>query len=104
MTPTTQPQQRLNIQNAHDYREDYANSVMVKGTLWDMQFLFGRIDQTSPETLEVRQFAAIYVSPQQAKAMLAILQQNVAEYERQFGTIAIAPVASPLIPGSQRAC
>lgn len=103
MNPTTQPQQRIEIQNAHDYREDYANSVMVKGTLWDMQFLFGRIDQTSPETLRISQFAAVYVSPQQAKAMLAVLQQNVAEYERQFGAIAIAPV-SPLLPGNQRAC
>jgi uncharacterized protein DUF3467 len=99
MTPTT-PQQNISIQTAHDYREDYANSVMVKGTLWDMQFLFGRIDQTAPDSLTIRNFAAIYISPQQAKALLSVLQQNVSEYERQFGTIAIAPT-SPQVPGGK---
>jgi len=39
----------------------------------------------------VRNFQGIYFSPQQAKALLTILQQNVASYEKTFGEIKLDP-------------
>jgi flagellar protein FlaG len=39
----------------------------------------------------VRNFQGIYFSPQQAKALMAILQQNVSSYESTFGEIKLDP-------------
>jgi flagellar protein FlaG len=41
--------------------------------------------------VEVNNFQGIYLSPQQAKALSAILQQNVAGYESTFGEIKLDP-------------
>ena len=40
---------------------------------------------------EVNNFQGIYLSPQQAKALSGILQQNVAGYESTFGEIKLDP-------------
>ena len=36
-------------------------------------------------------FQGVYLSPQQAKALLAILEQNVVNYEKTFGEIKLDP-------------
>ena len=41
--------------------------------------------------MEVANFQGIYLSPQQAKALLMILQQNVSQYENTFGEIKLEP-------------
>jgi flagellar protein FlaG len=43
----------------------------------------------------VRNFQGIYLSPQQAKALAAILNQNVSNYESTFGEIKLDPRAAP---------
>ncbi len=55
--------------------------------------MFGNIDQNSPENVHIRNFQGIFVSPQQAKALLGILQQNVSQYESAFGEIRLEPRA-----------
>jgi flagellar protein FlaG len=85
MSQTQQPQ--IRITQRADYRESYSNSVQVRANLWDFFLSFGVLDQASPEGVSIQNFQGIYLSPQQAKALLNILQQNLAQYEATFGEL-----------------
>ena len=88
------PQQpKIHLINAPEYREGYANSVQIRVNLWDFFLLFGVINQTSPENVNIHNFQGVYFSPQQAKALLNVLQQNVSQYEATFGEIKLEPRA-----------
>jgi flagellar protein FlaG len=41
--------------------------------------------------VSIHSFQGIYLSPQQAKALLNVLQQNVTQYESAFGEIRLEP-------------
>jgi Protein of unknown function (DUF3467) len=88
MTLPTQP--NFTVLNTNDYRETYANSVQVRVNVWDFFLVFGTMQQSESQ-VEVRNFQGIYLSPQQAKALAAILQQNVSNYESTFGEIKLDP-------------
>ncbi|MCE5308806.1 MAG: DUF3467 domain-containing protein [Acidobacteriales bacterium] len=85
MNQTPQPQ--IRITQRADYRESYSNSVQVRANLWDFFLSFGVLDQASPEGVSIQNFQGIYLSPQQAKALFNILQQNLAQYEATFGEL-----------------
>ena len=89
MTNPTQP--NIQVVNAADYRENYANSVQVRVNVWDFFLVFGTLQQKNETQVEIRNFQGIYLSPQQAKALLSILQHNVAGYESTFGEIKLDP-------------
>jgi hypothetical protein len=89
MANPTQP--NIKLVNRTDYRESYANSVQVRVNVWDFYLVFGTMQQQSETQVEVQNFQGIYLSPQQAKALTAILQQNVAGYESTFGEIKLDP-------------
>ncbi|MGH9580565.1 MAG: DUF3467 domain-containing protein [Terriglobales bacterium] len=74
-----------------EYREHYANSVQVRVNVWDFFLVFGTLHQQTAAEVEVRNFQGIYLSPQQAKALHSILEQNVANYEKAFGEIKLDP-------------
>jgi hypothetical protein len=89
-----QPQQpALHLEPTPDYRENYANSVQVRASLWDFLLLFGTLKQTSPDQVQIHNFQGIYFSPQQAKALLNVLQQNISQYEATFGEIRLEPLS-----------
>jgi flagellar protein FlaG len=88
MTPTAP---RIVLDKTSDYRENYANSVQIRVNLWDFFLMFGQIDPSNPESVSIRNFQGVYVSPQQAKALLGILQHNVTQYESAFGEIRLEP-------------
>jgi flagellar protein FlaG len=90
MTPT---QTRIVLDKSPDYRESYANSVQIRVNLWDFFLMFGNINQTAQDHVQILNFQGIYVSPQQAKALLNVLQQNVNQYEAAFGEIRLEPKA-----------
>jgi flagellar protein FlaG len=81
------PQPNIRLVNAPDYRDGYANSVQVRVSVWDFFLIFGRLQPQTPEQVEVHNFQGIYLSPQQAKALMTILEQNVIQYEKAFGEI-----------------
>ncbi|MCU0229231.1 MAG: DUF3467 domain-containing protein [Bryobacterales bacterium] len=85
--------QKLELIKREDYREDYANSVQLRASLWDFFLLFGKADQRSPEDVQIENFQGVYLSPQQAKALLNLLRQNVLQYEQAFGEIRLDPQA-----------
>jgi flagellar protein FlaG len=89
MSSAAQP--NIKLSNSKDYRENYANSVQVRVNVWDFFLVFGTVQQQSPAEMEVANFQGVYLSPQQAKALLAILQQNVVNYEKTFGEIHLDP-------------
>lgn len=86
-----QPAPKIQLVNTPEYRENYANSVQVRVNLWDFLLLFGRVNQTAPDNVVIHNFQGIYISPQQAKALLNVLQQNVTQYESAFGEIRLEP-------------
>ena len=89
MTIPTQP--NIKLVNSPEYRESYANSVQVRVNVWDFFLVFGTLQQQTENQVEVLNFQGIYLSPQQAKALTSILQQNVASYESTFGEIKLDP-------------
>jgi hypothetical protein len=91
----TQP--KINLTNTPDFRESYANSIQIHVSVWDFLLTFGRLQQQTPELVEVANFQNIYLSPQQAKALLMILQQNVDNYEKAFGEVKLDP---QMVPGT----
>lgn len=90
MTPP-QAQPKFQLVNTPDYRESYANSVQIRVNLWDFFLMFGTVNQTTPEHVQIHNFQGVYLSPQQAKALLNILTQNISQYESTFGEIKLEP-------------
>jgi flagellar protein FlaG len=88
----TIPQQpNIRLVNAADYRDTYANSIQIRVSVWDFLLVFGRLQPVTAQEVEVQNFQGIYLSPQQAKALLTILEQNVRQYEGTFGEIKLDP-------------
>lgn len=86
----TQPDNtRVTLTKSPDYRDSYANSVQVRLSVWDFLLIFGTLQQSAPDAVDVSNFQGIYISPQQAKALHAILSQNLAQYEQAFGPISL---------------
>ena len=85
------PQPNIRLINSPDYRDGYANSVQVRVSVWDFLLTFGRLQPIAAQDVEVQNFQGIYLSPQQAKALLTILEQNVQQYESTFGEIKLDP-------------
>ncbi len=92
MTPN-QPAPRITLSKSDEYRERYANSVQVRVSLWDFFLSFGLLDQTAPDNVQIQNFQGVFLSPQQAKALANVLQQNVQQYESAFGEIRLEPQA-----------
>jgi flagellar protein FlaG len=89
MTPQVPP--KLQLVNTPDYRESYANSVQIRVNLWDFFLMFGTVNQAAPDSVMIQNFQGIYISPQQAKALLNVLTQNLSQYEATFGEIKLEP-------------
>jgi len=96
MSNPTQP--NVKLINGSDYREDYANSVQMRVNIWDFFLVFGTLQQQTETHVEIKNFQGIYLSPQQAKALLGLLQQNVVGYESAFGEIKLDPRMGPQGP------
>jgi len=91
MIPPNQP--NVKFVQTDDYRETYANSVQIRVNVWDFFLVFGTMQQASESQVELRNFQGIFLSPQQAKALMTLLQQNVSNYEAAFGEIKLDPRA-----------
>jgi flagellar protein FlaG len=91
MNPQQPHPTKLQLTNTPDYRENYANSVQVRVSLWDFFLSFGTLQQNTADTVDIRNFQGLFLSPQQAKALANVLQQNVVQYENTFGPIKLDP-------------
>jgi hypothetical protein len=97
MSQPTQPPAPPTVQAKHTehYRESYANSVQVRMSVWDFFLVFGTMHQESAESVVIDNFQGVYLSPQQAKALLNVLGHNLAQYEKTFGTLSLEPQFTP---------
>jgi flagellar protein FlaG len=93
MTPSapSEHQPQMNIVQAPDYHESYANSVQIRVSVWDFQLVFGLASSDAPDQVTISNHNTIYLSPQQAKAMWNVLGQNLSQYEQAFGTLNLEP-------------
>jgi flagellar protein FlaG len=85
------PSPQLNLAQTDDFRETYANSVQVRVSVWDFLLIFGLASSEAPDKVTIRSQNAIYLSPQQAKALWNVLGQNLAQYEQAFGELNLEP-------------
>jgi flagellar protein FlaG len=97
MSQSQQQQPQLNLSQTPDYRESYANSVQVRVSVWDFLLVFGLASSEGPDQVTIRNHQAIFLSPQQAKALWNVLGQNIAQYEQAFGPLNLEP-KSPAFP------
>ena len=81
----------MNLVQTDDFRESYANSVQVRVSVWDFQLVFGLAASEAPDEVTIRNQNAIFLSPQQAKALWNVLGQNLAQYEQAFGNLNLEP-------------
>ena len=86
-----QQQANIRLVITPEYREGYANSVQIRASVWDFLLVFGRLQPQTSSDVEVHNFQGIYLSPQQAKALVTILEQNLVQYEKTFGEIKLDP-------------
>ncbi|MGH9393334.1 MAG: DUF3467 domain-containing protein [Terriglobales bacterium] len=91
--PSGQP--RIKLLHRADYRENYANSVQVRPSTWDFFLQFGTLEPKSPDEVDMHMFQGIYLSPQQAKAVLHLLQSHMESYEKAFGEVQLQPLPPP---------
>ena len=84
----------ITVTRSEQYRDSYSNSVQVRMSVWDFFLIFGTMRQDAPDEVKVENFQGIYLSPQQAKALMTILEQNVIQYEKTFGEIKLDPSMS----------
>jgi len=87
MSVTPQQQPKIQLSATPDYRETYANSVQIRLNVWDFFLVFGTVSQSAADAVQIRNFQGIYLSPQQAKALANLLNQNIQQYEATFGEI-----------------
>ena len=101
MTQPKQPsdqrpdQPSVTARRAEHYRDSYANSVQVRMSVWDFFLIFGTMHQESAEEVKIENFQGIYLSPQQAKALMNVLGHSLAQYEQTFGALALEPQFGP---------
>jgi hypothetical protein len=86
----TQPDNTtITLEKTADYRDSYANSVQVRLSIWDFHMVFGTLEHQTRESVSINNFQGVYVSPQQAKALLNVLTHNISQYEQTFGPISL---------------
>jgi len=92
----TQPDNTtITLEKTADYRDSYANSVQVRLSVWDFHMVFGTLEHQTRESVSINNFQGVYVSPQQAKALLNVLTHNIAQYEQTFGPISLDNSQAP---------
>jgi hypothetical protein len=70
----------------------YSNDFQIAWSPWDFKMTFGRILKADDEVMEVKPLADVYVSPQHALAIAAVLTRQLQLYEEKVGSIPKAGV------------
>jgi hypothetical protein len=88
-------EQKLNINIAPDKAQGvFANLALIAHTPTEFVLDFAQLMPGIPQANVV---SRVVVTPDQAKKILGALQNNIAQYEKKFGTI--QPIGGP-VPGS----
>jgi hypothetical protein len=78
-----------------DHKTVYANVIRTAITPFDIRIAFGQVCEPTPESpaQHTEEFATVIMAPEEAKAMIPLLQTAVQGYEDGYGKIRdITPV------------
>jgi Protein of unknown function (DUF3467) len=95
MPENTKPAQDIPAARSETYAKLYANAANIEVTPWDFKLIFGELKR-SGTTFSIEQHFEVAMSPQHAKALSNLLNQNLREYEQQIGEIKL-----PRVPEAQ---
>ena len=68
----------------------YTNDTQLQSSPWDFRFIFGEIARPATEkhrTALINQLGEVRMSPQHAKRVAKILDEQLEGYEKRFGLI-----------------
>lgn len=77
-------------ENNKKTNEVYTNALTVSNTFFDFNISFKKeyiYEDNGQQKKDSEEVALIRMSPQMAKALMSLLQNNVAQYEKEYGTI-----------------
>ena len=72
----------------------YVNDTQVQVSPWDIRFMFGVIEglpSPNSPTVLIKQIGEIRMSPQHAKKVAQVLNNQLASYEKNIGPIPLPP-------------
>ena len=81
---------RREIVRSEAFVSIYVNDVQVQTFPWDLRLLLGQIDDPATRdapVVTIKQLGELRMSPQLAKRLTVILMEQLAAYEKHFGTI-----------------
>ena len=72
-----------------DYQVVYSNFAQPGRSSWDIAILFAQVGESEPATPAVIDQVTVIMTPPLAKALVAVLNAHLKDYERENGEIAI---------------
>lgn len=103
--PMSPDEVRKQTKISDDFYTVYSNHARITFSQTDFRVFVGEIYLTSTSKTEIVENFCIAMSPQQAKAVLEVLQGTVAAYEKTFGAIPplkIVPQQTPAAEPAER--
>jgi hypothetical protein len=75
------------VQRSKDFAVLYANFINCGFTAWDIRLNFGLVGVNETGAPNMTELVAVVMTPQLAKALVAVLNGHVKAYERENGEI-----------------
>ena len=82
------PKPAIDYKRVEDFQRTYANNVQLLSSNWDLELIFGELDQSQGPNV-VSQHTSITLPWAQAKVLLYFLSVHVGGHEAEFGRIKI---------------
>jgi hypothetical protein len=80
--------QQLESVRSERFASIYSNATNLEVTPWDFKFIFGVLVKPPTGSIpKIESLTEVIMSPQHAKALLGILENNIQEYEKKIGKI-----------------
>jgi hypothetical protein len=92
--PDPKLEQQLPVVQSKDFVSIYSNSANLEVTPWDFKIVFGSVGKGETGQSRIENRVEVTMSPQHAKALLAIFATNLQEYEKRVGEIKL-PLPQP---------
>ena len=82
--------QTIDFEKADNFKDSYANNVLLQSSLWDIRLIFGNLDQQISMNTVV-QYESVTLPWAQAKVLHYFLGMHLASHEINNGRIQIPP-------------
>jgi hypothetical protein len=71
----------------------YTNDIQIQTSPWDLRLIFGQLGEVDAEkaSAEILQVAEVRMSPQLAKRLAVIIEQQIQNYEATIGAVPLPP-------------